>query len=246
MNMRIDVTSCLARSWALYRSNFGLIFFSTLVVIVAASAASGFPYIGPVLGFVLNGVLYGGLYAFYLKLIRGQKAELTDAFDGFRVAPGPLILASVVTSVLITAAVLIAAIPLMIALGPILSTYAQDPSQAPDLLLTALGTGTILNIILCVLVAFLLYLLWIFTFPLVIDKRMDFWPAMEASRKQVMNNFGGMASLFFAGILLAIAGLLACCIGLFFVLPVFFGAVTYAYEDLFGETRDGSQNLTGV
>lgn len=241
MNGRIDITSCLARSWTLYKSDFGLIFFTTLVVTIAASAASGFPYIGPVIGFALNGVLYGGLYSFYFRLIRGQKAELPDAFDGFRTALVPLILASIVTSLLMTAAIAIASIPMWFTLVPIIIRYAENPDLAPGLLLSALGVGTILNILLVIVVALLVYVLWIFTFPLVIDKKMDFWPAMETSRKAVMNNFSGIVGLFFIGILLTILGVIACCIGVFFTLPIFFGSFAYAYEDLFG-----NQNSTTV
>jgi uncharacterized membrane protein len=230
----INISSCFVRSWTLYKSDFGLIFFATLLIIVASSAANGFPYIGPVVGLALNGVLYGGLYGFYLKLIRGQKAELTDAFDGFRIALWPLVLGGIVTGVLITIAVLIAAIPMLFTVIPLAIKFSQDPDLAPDILLTAIGAGTILNILLCVVIASILYALWIFAIPLIIDKRMEVWAAMETSRKMVMTNFGSILGLIGIGILLMILGVLACCIGVFFTLPVFFGAIAYAYEDLFG------------
>ncbi len=241
MNQGIEIGSCLVRSWTLYKSEFGLIFFTTLVVTIAASAASGFPYIGPVIGLALNGVLYGGLYSFYLKLIRGQKAELPDAFAGFQTALVPLILGSLLTNVLFAALIIIASLPMLIPLVPLLIKYSKDPALAPDILLPALGAGAIVNIVLAAALAMLLYLLWIFTFPLIIDKRMEVWQAMETSRKTVMNNFGAMLGLFFVGILLTLLGVLACCIGMFFTLPVFFGAIAYAYEDLFaGSDRSPS------
>jgi hypothetical protein len=43
-----------------------------------------------------------------------------------------------------------------------------------------------------------------------------------------------MTGLLLVGILLGLIGVLACCIGIFFTLPIFYGAVAYAYEDLFG------------
>lgn len=236
MNKRLDVGSCFVRSWTLYKSEFGLIFFATLLILVSSSAANGFPYIGPVIGLAINGVLYGGLYAFYFKVIRGQKTELTDAFDGFRVATVPLILASIITGSLMVIAMLAAGFPMLFTVVPLAIQYAQNPDVAPDILLTAIGAGTILNIIACVIIGLILYALWIFTFPLVIDKRMDFWPAMESSRKMVQQNFGGIIGLLAVGIGLTILGVLACCIGVFFTTPIFFGAVAYAYEDLFGSS----------
>jgi uncharacterized membrane protein len=233
MIKRLDVGSCFIRSWTLYKSEFGLIFFATLLILVASSAANGFPYIGPVIGLALNGVLYGGLYAFYLKVIRGQKAELTDAFDGFRIATVPLILASVITGTLMVIAMIATGFPMLFTVVPLAIKYAQNPELAPDVLLTAIGAGTILNIIACVIVGLIFYAIWVFTFPLVIDKRMDFWPAMESSRKMVQQNFAPILGLLAAGVGLTILGVLACCIGVFFTIPIFFGAVTYAYEDLF-------------
>ena len=236
MNRSVEIGSCLSRSWALYKSEFGLIFFTTLVVNIASSAASGIPYIGILIGLALNGVLFGGLYWFYLKLIRGQKAEFADAFAGFQMEFVPLMIASAITGILTLLVVGIAAIPMLITVIPLVIKFSKDPDLAPDILLPALGAGTILNILFCVLVGMVLYLLWTFTFPLILDKKMQFWDAMETSRKAVMSNFVSIFVLFLVGALLVIAGLIACCIGVFFTLPIFFGSVAYAYEDLFGES----------
>ncbi|MCI0414403.1 hypothetical protein L0222_16630 [bacterium] len=237
MNRRIEIGSCLSRSWALYKREFGLIFVTTLVINIASSAASGFPYVGVLIGLALNGVLFGGLYWFYLKLIRGEKAELADAFAGFQIALVPLMLASAVSGILILVVMGIVALPMLITWIPLLIRFSKDPNVDPDILLAALGAGTILNILFCILVATVLYLFWVFAFPLIIDKRMQFWDALEASRKAVMSNFASVFGLFLVGGLLTVGGLLACCIGVFFVLPVFFGSIAYAYEDLFGGNR---------
>ncbi len=237
MNRSVEIGSCLSRSWALYKREFGLIFFTTLVVNIASSAASGIPYIGILIGLALNGVLFGGLYWFYLKLIRGQKAELADAFAGFQTAFIPLMLASAVSGILTLLAAGIVAIPMLITVIPLLIKFSKDPELAPDILLPALGVGSILNIFFCVLVAMVLYGLWAFAFPLIIDKRMQFWEAMETSRKAVLSNFVSIFVLFLVGGLLAIFGLIACCIGVFFTIPIFFGSVAYAYEDLFGNSE---------
>ena len=237
MNRSIEIGSCLSRSWALYKREFGLIFVTSLVVNIASSAASGIPYIGILIGLALNGVLFGGLYWFFLKLIRGQKAELADAFAGFQVAFVPLMLASLVSGILILLVVGVIALPMLITWIPLGIKFSKDPDMDPDIFLPALGAGTILNIVFCALVAMTLYLFWVFAFPLIIDKRMQFWEALETSRKAVMSNFASVFGLFLVGVLLTIAGVLACCIGVFFTLPILFGAIAYAYEDLFGDQQ---------
>jgi hypothetical protein len=235
-NRSIEIGSCLSRSWALYKREFGLIFVTTLVINIASSAASGIPYIGILIGLALNGVLFGGLYWFFLKLIRGQKAELADAFTGFQVSFVPLMLASLVSGILILVVVGIIALPMLITWIPLLIKFSKDPGMDPHIFLPALEAGTILNAVFCALVAMALYLFWVFAFPLIVDKRMQFWEALETSRKAVMSNFASVFGLFLVGTLLTVAGILACCIGVFFTLPVFFGAIAYAYEDLFGAT----------
>jgi hypothetical protein len=237
MNRNIEIGSCLSRSWALYKREFGLIFVTTLVINIASSAASGIPYIGILIGLALNGVLFGGLYWFFLKLIRGQKAELADAFAGFQMAFVPLMLASLVSGILILVVMGIIALPMLITWIPLLIKFSKDPEMNPDFLLAALGAGTILNIVFCALAAMVLYLFWVFAFPLIIDKRMQFWEALETSRKAVMSNFASVFGLFLVGLLLTIAGILACCIGVFFTLPIFFGSIAYAYEDLFSAPK---------
>jgi len=241
MTRSVEIGSCLSRSWALYKSEFGLIFVTTLVINIASSAASGIPYIGVLIGLALNGVLFGGLYWFYLKLIRGQKAELADAFAGFQIALVPLMLASIVSGILILIVMGIVLLPILITWIPLLIKFSKDPALNPDVLLAALGAGTILNVLFCAVVAMVLYLLWVFAFPLIIDKRMQFWEAMETSRKAVMSNFGSVFGLFFVGGLLILGGLIACCIGVFFTLPIFFGSIAYAYEDLFGGSEQTHQ-----
>jgi uncharacterized membrane protein len=49
---------------------------------------------------LVSGALIGGLYNYYLKLMRGQPATLGDAFAGFSTALIPLTLAHVVTGLL--------------------------------------------------------------------------------------------------------------------------------------------------
>jgi uncharacterized membrane protein len=68
----------------------------------------------------------------------------------------------------------------------------------------------------------------------VIDKRLDFWPAMEVSRQVVQAQWFTILGLVIVGVLIMIVGALACLVGLVVAVPVFLASVAYAYEDLFG------------
>ena len=75
---------------------------------------------------------------------------------------------------------------------------------------------------------------WVFSPPLIVDKRLDFWPAMELSRKAAAEHFFGVFALLLVCGLIVMAGSLALCVGIFFAAPVAFGAIAIAYDDLFG------------
>lgn len=93
---------------------------------------------------------------------------------------------------------------------------------------------TCAGLLLCLLPGIYLAVAWIFALPLVIDKKMDFWPAMELSRKVVHRHWWVFFGLLLVNVLICLLGLAACIIGVFIAQPVAFGALAYAYEDIFG------------
>jgi len=83
-----------------------------------------------------------------------------------------------------------------------------------------------------------LFVSWIFALPLIIDRRLDFWPAMELSRKTVSKHWLPFFGFIMVLALLNLAGLLALMIGLFIAAPVAVAALMYAYEDIFGAAKE--------
>jgi hypothetical protein len=81
-----------------------------------------------------------------------------------------------------------------------------------------------------------IYLLvaWSFALVLVMDRGLDFWPAMELSRKVVNKNWWPLLALLLVLGVLGLSGLLVCGIGLLVTLPVALASFLYAYEDGFG------------
>ena len=62
---------------------------------------------------------------------------------------------------------------------------------------------------------------------------MGFWQAMELSRKMVSKHWWHVFGLMILLGLLNIVGLLACCVGALFTVPIGIGALMYAYETIF-------------
>jgi uncharacterized membrane protein len=91
-----------------------------------------------------------------------------------------------------------------------------------------------IGLLLCVLPGIYLMAVWmLFPALLIMDKRMDFWPAMELSRRMVHKHFWPVIGLLAVTFLVFFAGLLLCVVGLFLTMAVSNAAIIYAYEDLF-------------
>jgi uncharacterized membrane protein len=94
---------------------------------------------------------------------------------------------------------------------------------------------TSLGLILCILPGIYLAVGYVFALPLVVDKKMDFWTAMEVSRRVVHAQWWSVFALVIVLGLVALAGFLLCGIGELITIPVASAALMYVYEDLFGD-----------
>lgn len=76
---------------------------------------------------------------------------------------------------------------------------------------------------------------WYFAIPLVIDKQLGFWEAMALSRKMVNKHWFLVFAFLIVYGLLAMAGIIACCVGILVTMPVGIAALMFAYETIFSE-----------
>ena len=187
----LSIGGCLERSWNLLKANFWPLVGCTFVLFVVMMIAQAIPLLGLLVSLLLTGVFYGGLYLYYLKKIRGQSAELGDVFSGFSLAFLPLMLATLVSSLL-----------------------------------------TMVGLLLLILPGIYLAVSYAFTYLLVIDKRLEFWAAMEVSRRVITAQWFRMFALILLGALIACLGVIGLIIGVFITIPILIGAIVYAYEDL--------------
>ncbi len=100
-----------------------------------------------------------------------------------------------------------------------------------DILITVfVGLGYIFLIIPGIVI----FALYMFTFPLILDKKMDFWEAMETSRKMVLKNVVEFSIFSLLLHLLLFVGFLLLLVGFVIALPITFAAIAFAYRDIFG------------
>lgn len=91
-----------------------------------------------------------------------------------------------------------------------------------------------LGFVLCILPGIYLGVGYVFALPLVVDKKMEFWTAMEVSRRVVHAQWWSMLALVIVLALVACAGFLLCGVGALITIPLSTAAFMYVYEDLFG------------
>jgi hypothetical protein len=227
----VDITGCISRAWRLLQENFGMLFGGALVYLLlqfGMSALAQIPLIGllfSLASLVIGGPLIGGLYFFLLKYIRRQPAEIGDVFAGFKLAFVPLMLGYIVVLILSMCAALPGGI--LAGIGTYLAVEQKDSALPIAIALISVGGILLLIPLIYLSVA------WWFTLPLIMDKRIDFWQAMNLSRKVVNKHWW----LWFAFVivigLLNLAGMLVCCVGMLVTFPLTMLAALYAYEDVF-------------
>ncbi len=91
-----------------------------------------------------------------------------------------------------------------------------------------------LGAIACFVGTIVVSALLVFVFPLIMDRRMDFWPAFEASFEKTKNNWLGWSLFVLVLGLVYIAGIIACFVGILVTGPLTLIATALAYRDNFG------------
>ena len=85
----------------------------------------------------------------------------------------------------------------------------------------------------CIVPAFYFGIAWTFTYPLILEKKLAFMPAMEVSRRVITRNWWRMLVLMLAAALLSLLGITALFIGVILTLPISLCVLACAYDSLF-------------
>jgi uncharacterized membrane protein len=88
--------------------------------------------------------------------------------------------------------------------------------------------------LLCIIPGLVVAAMYKFTYLFIVDKRMDFWQAMQASHNVVRNDYFGFTMFLILMALVNLLGVLCCIVGLLVSIPVTFAAITIAYHELVG------------
>lgn len=90
----------------------------------------------------------------------------------------------------------------------------------------------VLGLFCLILPGIYLLVAWQFTYPLVLEKKLPFWTAMEVSRRVITHNWWRMFLLMIVAGLLSLLGLAVLVVGIILTLPISMCALACAYDSL--------------
>lgn len=73
-----------AKAWAACKANWGVAILSILIVAIITGLCTAIPAVGGLISLVITGPLALGEAIIFIKLIKGEKAEIANLFDGFK------------------------------------------------------------------------------------------------------------------------------------------------------------------
>jgi len=253
----LDISGCIGRAWGLFKDQFATIFVAFILfialgigsgiaiqIILAVAGLNKLPFLTRMcmqplfvcFSSLVMGPAAGGLYRVYLSAIRGEPANAGDVLQGFKMFQD-LFLGKLVPGLIISLCMLPATIVYGLKAGPLLDRLQQNPQSInpqeifPQMMSGMFAAAPVYG--LCLLPVMYLTVNWLFTLPLIIDKKWGFWTAMTVSWKMVHRHWLHVFGLVVVVGLLNVAGAF-CCIGIFVTLPLGMLALMYAYEDIFG------------
>lgn len=221
----------ISRGFEIFQKDMGSFIGFAAIMIVLTMVIGMIPFIGPIANqFVVSPALTVGAYLVARKLDSGEANEFGNFFKGFDYV-GQLALATVVMGIVIS----ITLIPFIMVCwqSGLVEWYielASNPLQDP----MALGVPEMPPFwsILLLLPAIYLGVAYSWTYLFIVFYKMDFWPAMEASRKLLTKHWLVYFAFTFVVGLIVAAGLILLCVGILATIPAAFCMIYAAFADV--------------
>ena len=100
-----------------------------------------------------------------------------------------------------------------------------------------IGIFTFLGTLALIIPGLVVAAMYKFTYLFIVDKGLDFWPAMQASHAVVRKDYVGFTLFLVVAFLVNVLGFLCLIVGLLVTVPMTFAAVTVAYKEIVGFDR---------
>jgi hypothetical protein len=214
---------CLRLGWSLIKDRYWLFLGITVVGVMVGS-------MGP-MGIIL-GPMMCGIYMCLLARMRGEPVGFELLFKGFDYFAQSLI------------ATLIQIVPMMLMFIPVYAVFfvmltsrmprgrtRGAPPNPAEILPIFITFGVLILVV--ILIGTLIGAFFIFTYPLIVDRKLAAIDAIKTSFKAVMANLSGIMGLLGLNLVFGIVGLMLCYVGAFLMMPISLAAWAVAYRQVF-------------
>ena len=225
----VEPIECIKGGVELIKNQYWLFVGMTLV---------GIFLIGSAVPIILLGPMMCGLNLAFFKARRGEPVEFGTLFKGF-----DYFAQSLIATLLHMVPILLIVVPayllfyVFVFLSMAAAGSSGDPNPAAFFGVMAMF-GIFWLVVLVVIV--IISIGFTFAYPLIVDRGLQGFDAVKLSFRAALANFWRLLGMMLITSLLSIAGVLACYVGMFLVMPIAYAAIAKAYEQVFG-LADGTQ-----
>lgn len=237
---KVEISKYIGLAWEHFKKNAGMYIGFMLLSGILGSMAQNIPYIGIIISTIISPLLAMGTAIVVNKSIRNEPLDFSNFFDGFKQQNNPVQL--VLATVVMTLMILVCCIPILVMSFPLLAElYSEFTGIEQGNFPTLDFDYSIFESPVYWVTAFLtmlpiiyLSVAWSWTNFFIVFKKMDFWPAMEASRKIIGKKWFSIFGFGIVLMFLVFFGFLCLIVGAFIAVPVATIATFIAFEQIIG------------
>ena len=230
----------MSDGWALFKKGAGNYIGFTIVFFVLVIVMSLIPFVNLLVS-VFEYILMAGIFIYSRNLLN-DKGEFSNFFEGFN-SFGQIFLFMLVLLVFMIPAIAIFLIYIIPTgfIDSALNGFENAEYMAEELIATFQNrTGSIVFLYAAlILYTLYIYVSYSFTLVLIVDRNMQFWNAMELSRKIVAKNFFSFFGMYILlGLMVFFGVLFTCGLGALVAIPYMNIVVFSAYDNIMGSEND--------
>ncbi len=233
----------LSNGWKLFKKGAGNLIGFYIIVIVSIMILSFIPFVSLLSGF-LQAAFIAGIYIFLRQLLV-KKENFNQFFEGFNNFGNIAVFVIIRFLFILPFLVLLFTIVFPFDLFMELISGNIDPEYfGEEFALSMQGNlGLIFTVYFIMIVGMIyIYVSYAFTLPLIADAKLDFWQAMETSRRIIGRKFFMFLLMFIVlGIIAMVGTVVTCFLGIFAVVPYIYCVIFVAYDDIL---NPNSENLS--
>jgi uncharacterized membrane protein len=224
-------------AWALFRASPWIWLAITVLFIVIMFVLALIPLVGQIASSLLYPVLGAGLLAGARAQDAGGELKVEHLFACFNAKAVPLIVVALLYFagwflIWVVAAALLVGV---VGFGTLASLLSGDPSEAGLALLSAMGMGTVIVLLLAALLGVPLVMAYWYAPALVLFRGEEPIKAMRTSFTACMRNVPPFFVYGLLGIVFAVLASIPLGLGWLVLMPVYGATIYTSYKDIFGE-----------